>query len=408
VVRRAVIGALCAMFVLVGGSVAGAQTSTGYTSWSVDGSGAAWTGALDVAPVAGGPSGSFVTNSLSPTVPSGASIFLGATTPFGAVFGSSQSQPYLQTRYTTGTQTATTVITFDVPTPTQRGGLGWGFALGDIDADAVTLSATTVGGASVTAAELGWQGGFNFCDTSPRPSGCTGGVYTDVPVWDAGTATLTGNGADSSGAAGWFRPTVPLTSLTLVFTPLSGLPVFDLWVAAAGGTSLAGAVRCEGSGGVTEPLEGVEVSILDAAGEAVTVGGEPLIATTDAAGGYAFDGLTPGSYTLSASSDGETRTESADTSVSDPSAVDLVFPCDEPPPPSTTSTSVAPTTTTTPTPPPTTAPPSPPTTASAGDAGAGGSTLPVTGLAGLGLVVVGAASVASGAALTLGARRRTG
>lgn len=404
--RSVVVGAVGALLVVVGGSVAAAQTSTGYASWSVDGEGAAWTGSLDVASVAGGPSGSLTTNSLSPSVPSGASAFLGVQTPFGAVFGSSQSQPYLQTRYTTGTQTSTTVITFDAPTPTQRGALGWGFALGDIDADAVTLSATTLEGAPVTAAELGWQGAFNFCDASPRPSGCTGGVYTDVPVWDAGTATLTGNGADSSGAAGWFRPTVPLTSLTLVFTPLSGLPVYDLWVAAAGGTAAAGAVRCETSGGASEPLEGVEVALLDAGGEAVTVNGEALTATTDGDGNFSFDALTPGVYTLRASVDGETRSVPADTSVSDPSALDLVFPCDEPPPPSTTSTTAAPTTTTstTPPPPPTTAP-SP--TVPSGHAGAGGNELPGTGLAGLGLVLVGTASVASGTALTLGTRRRS-
>jgi len=411
---RAGVGALvgivsASVLLVVGAGVTAAQTSGGYASWSVAGEEATWTGSLDVATVASGPAGTLTTNSRTPTVPTGASTFLGANTPFATVFGSSESEPYLQIRYTTGTQPSTTVITFDAPTPTQRGGLGWGFALGDIDADEVTLTATTTGGAAVTAAQLGWQGAFNFCNASPRPGSCPGGAATDVPVWDPDTSTLTGNGVDTAGASGWFRPTVPLTSLTLEFTPLSGLPVFDLWVAAAGGTSLAGVVRCASSGGSPVPIEDAEVALLDGAGDPVTVNGEPLTATTGSDGAFSFDALAPGAYTVTASRDGASVEEQVDTSSADPTDVDLALPCDEPPPPTTATTTPtpAPPTTTPPTTIPTTEAPAPTssTTASPAADHAGGS-LPVTGLAGLGLAVVGGASIAAGASLALATRRR--
>lgn len=116
------------------------------------------------------------------------------------MFGTSQNLPYLQLRTTTGTAASTTTIAFASPTPVQSGGSGWGFTLGDIDADKVTVSATDISGTTVTAAQLGWQGAFNYCAVSPKPSGCPAGESTDVPTWDPSTATLTGNVLDTGGA----------------------------------------------------------------------------------------------------------------------------------------------------------------------------------------------------------------
>jgi hypothetical protein len=55
---------------------------------------------------------------------------------------------------------------------------------------------------------------------------------TDRPNWDASTGTLRGNVADTDGASGWFRPTASLTKLVLAATLNSGIPAFQLWIAA--------------------------------------------------------------------------------------------------------------------------------------------------------------------------------
>ena len=144
------------------------------------------------------------------------SAVLSATTPFGAVFGSSSGYTYIapSSPFTSGT--SATVFTFASATPAT----GFGFTLGDIDAESVTISATTTGGVPVTAAELGYQSSFNY----------TGGA--DVPTWNAGTSSLIGNTADTSGASGWFSPTVPLETLTFASSTLTGSPQYQVWMAA--------------------------------------------------------------------------------------------------------------------------------------------------------------------------------
>lgn len=171
-----VLSVVAALMVSLGVPMASAQAPiTGYGSWGVSGDGASWTGTFTPPSVAGFPSATLETNSLSPTTPTGATTWLGPTTAFGAVFGTSQNLPYLQLRTTTGTAASTTTIAFASPTPVQSGGSGWGFTLGDIDADKVTVSATDISGTTVTAAQLGWQGAFNYCAVSPKPSGCPAG-----------------------------------------------------------------------------------------------------------------------------------------------------------------------------------------------------------------------------------------
>lgn len=144
------------------------------------------------------------------------SAVLSATTPFGAVFGSSSGYTYIAPTSPSISGTAATVFTFASATPAT----GFGFTLGDIDAESVTISATTTGGVPVTAAELGYQSSFNY----------TGGA--DVPTWNAGTSSLIGNTADTSGASGWFSPTVPLETLTFASSTLSGSPQYQVWMAA--------------------------------------------------------------------------------------------------------------------------------------------------------------------------------
>lgn len=203
--------------------VQGQAIPSAYAQWTVGGTPPSSTGTLAV-PTTEVPSATFQTNSNSPQVPSGASTYLGASTPFGTEFGSSQNLPYLNLR-TVGVNPSTTTFTFSAPTPAS----GWGFAFGDIDADSVRIEAFDAGGAPVPATALGFRGTFNYCNNTPTP--CGPGTHTDVPTWNPVTSTLVGSGPDTSGAAGWFMPTASFTTLRLTFTRLSGVPIMQMWVA---------------------------------------------------------------------------------------------------------------------------------------------------------------------------------
>jgi len=183
------------------GPAANAATHTAYAEWSLSGK----SGTVAV-PGSDFPVGTFTSDTTTLRVPSGKSTYLNDTTPFGAEFGSSRDLGYLSFGTAARGAPSTTTIHFDSPAPAGR----WGFALGDIDADAAKIEATGADGNPLTAAELGWQGAFNYCANPPRPSSCTRGVYTDKPHWDPATSTLTGNVADTDGASGWFRPEKPV------------------------------------------------------------------------------------------------------------------------------------------------------------------------------------------------------
>lgn len=222
-----------------GGTAAAAAQRAAYAEWTLSGK----SGSV-VVPAVGHPPGTFTTDSTRTQVPSGNSTFLNAATPFGAQFGSSRGREYLSFGTASGGRPSSTTITFR--SPAQPG--NWGFALGDIDADTVRISAMGPDGAPLTAAQLGWRGAFNYCAPSPRPSACRRGSYTDMPSWNAATSTLAGNVADTDGAAGWFRPTAAVKSLTLTFSVQSGIPVGQLWIAAkwaAGKPDIAIAKRAE-------------------------------------------------------------------------------------------------------------------------------------------------------------------
>jgi hypothetical protein len=229
----------------------------------------------------------FATDSNTPSVPSGASAFLGPGTPFGAAFGSSEGHPYLSPRTAVGTTPSTTTFTFATATPSS----GWGFALGDIDADPVTVTATAADGSAVPVAALGWQSAFNYCGASPLPSSC-GGAQTDTPVWDPATATLRGNGVGTSGGAGWFMPANGIKTLTLRFTPLSGLPIYQIWFA-ANVVTLSGAVSAPRGA----PVPSVSVWLRDAAGNPVAASAGGVVTTiTRADGTFAFSTFVAGTY----------------------------------------------------------------------------------------------------------------
>ena len=142
---------------------------------------------------------------------------LPASTPFGQRFGSSDGEQYLSLGgANTQGEVAEVVLTFATPAPAGR----WGFALGDVDAEKITITATRSDGTPLTGSELGFEGTFNYDDS-------TG----DTPIWDSGTRTLTGNTNDTSGASAWFAPTVDIKTLTLREEDLNGIPKYQAWIA---------------------------------------------------------------------------------------------------------------------------------------------------------------------------------
>ncbi|WP_318244203.1 MSCRAMM family protein [Oerskovia rustica] len=271
-----------ALAVLLGVGVAGsatAATTAGWAAWDpLAGTGGSFTTMMRL-PAGGFPAATMTSDSRAGQVgvQSGASSWLSTATPVGAKYGSSQGQPYLnlRPRADAPTSPSTTTYTFERPTPAG----GWTFVLGDIDADQVTVVARGEGGRLLTGVELGYQGGFNYCAVTPRPA-CTG---TDVPTWDPATGVLRGNATatDTSGATGWFEPTVPVTSLTLLFQQRSGFPVFQTWFASLA-RDVTGTVALQDVG----PISGATLTL-------VSADGVRLATTTSGADGtYSFTGYT--------------------------------------------------------------------------------------------------------------------
>lgn len=259
-----------------------AATTTGIGAFTpLTGSSTSYSTTMQL-PATGFPEASVVSTSRSGQVgvQTGATNWFGPNTPVGLEYGSSENQPYLNLRpkIDSPTGASLTTYTFERGTPT-----GWSFVLGDIDADAVTVAATKVDGNPANAAELGFQDEFNICETTPRPSACSGVVAPfDLPTWDSGTRTLTGNvgAADTVGAAGWFEPTVSLKSLSFTFQRRSGFPVFQTWFAVKM-QDVTGTVTAAG----TCVLAGMDVRLLGGAGNAVAS------TQTAADGTYAFPGV---------------------------------------------------------------------------------------------------------------------
>jgi len=164
----------------------------------------------------------------------GTTIFLNAATDFGKVYGSSRDKNYASISLgpsgdVPGTPSVTT-ITFDDPTPT---GESWSFALGDVDAENITISATDATNSAIADTVInGWfKSAFNYCNAgSPKPGGCPTGTSTDVPTWVS--PTLSGGGTDTSGASGWFTPSGSIKTLTLTQARnVTGGPAYQLWLA---------------------------------------------------------------------------------------------------------------------------------------------------------------------------------
>ncbi len=269
---------VCLLAVLLAPARPASAASSGWADLTFDGSANDWTGTLRQR-AEGFPAATITSDSAGGSAvgrQSGASTFLPAASDVGRRYGQSRGRPYLNLRpYTVNGSgvpgSSTTTYAFAAPTPAS----GWTFVLGDVDADQVTVSATDPEGTPVTSGDLGFRSTFNYCG----PGGCT--ANADVPRWDPETATLTGNARalDTDGAAAWFEPEVPLSTLTLVFTRRAGFPVYQTWFASLSHT-LTGTVDAPG-----DAQEGLTVRLLAPDGRQV---GET---TTDADGRYRFADL---------------------------------------------------------------------------------------------------------------------
>ena len=133
-------------------------------------------------------------------------------TPFADAYGSSANSVFASVFCASANRDI--VFTFDEPTT-----VGFGFALGDVDAENVRLRAADAEGNALTATELGFQSSFNYANDN------------DLPVWQPASSRLAGNGMDTDGASGWFQPLVPIQSLTMTCETITGFPRYQVWMA---------------------------------------------------------------------------------------------------------------------------------------------------------------------------------
>lgn len=289
--RRFILAGLTGATLTLVAAQPGLAAATGtYADWSLSGSSGSWTAVGS--PAAGFPNATVTSDAVTVSAPGGQSAFLGPQTPIGAVYASSQKRRYLNISPAASQAPSTTTVTFDAATPNQD----WAFALGDVDADSVTISGTNSNGAAITANQLGFQSTFNYCAAAPKPSSCLGtGPYTDVPTWDPATRTLTGNTLDTSGASAWFEPTVRVKTLTFTFTRQVGFPIYQLWIAAR---SVPVDVPISGITPESDTT-GVAIELNDSEGAPIKgPDQQPIMAKPARSGMVQFDGVVPGDYEL--------------------------------------------------------------------------------------------------------------
>ena len=191
-------------------AVSQAVSGTGvYGNWTATG-GVGGTGDVTF-PSTTFPSGTFTSTGGTQSVASSATLT--GTTPFGQVYGSSSGKTYLSVGVPSTPGTVT--LTF---ASAPAAGI-WGFALGDVDAESVAITARDASGNAVSVASW-YQQSFNYVSGQ-----------NDVPTWNAGTGTIVGNVNDSNGASAWFSPKSAVKTITFTSTKLSGIPSYQIWIA---------------------------------------------------------------------------------------------------------------------------------------------------------------------------------
>ncbi len=217
-------------------------------------------------------------------------------TPLADAFSEDRTAPYLglRPRANNAASPSDTTYVFDGGSPAA----GWGFALGDIEAERLTISATRLDGSAATVDELGFQGGYNTCDFARSSANCSSNppvnpVPTAVPeVIDpaatelvvADTITCASlSSCDTAGASVAFLPTVPLSTLTVRSTWIVGLPTYQTWFAMADQPVAGIALNSD-----RQPEPGMPVELVDDDGSVLES------TTTDEAGSYVFPSVLEG------------------------------------------------------------------------------------------------------------------
>ena len=277
---------------LAAGPAAAAPLPPRYAAWTFAGTTTAYAGTVDLG--AGFPGIAFTSDSRTPPGasvgdPGGAistSAVIRADSAFGALYGISQGQQYVNLRPRADGNAAsagmpsTTTYTFASPSPVGT----WGAVLGDIDAETLTISATGTDGGAVSGSALGVTA-LNYCGT-PANATCAAGQATPVPVVMTAATTVSADDplcpptdCNTSGEAVSVQPTVALRSLTVASSWKQGFPSYQTWFATRTATL---------TGHVVAPCAlpaAPNVQLLDAAGTVVATSG------SDAAGDYGFTGV---------------------------------------------------------------------------------------------------------------------
>lgn len=316
--------ALALLAVPAAAAAAPAGTIGVFAQWSLAASttpGLTYEGSASFSESAAMPDIAVTTNSTTLKTPTGESAFLGASTGFGQYFGSSRSQPYLYLSPAAGAAPSTTTITFAEQPPA-----GWGFALGDIDADWVRVVARDAKGVPLDSSVLGAQDTdndpvLNYCRNVPKPSSCVGaGPFTSVPAWLANggfyngnaypSGSVVGQGGDTYGSYDWFLPGADVRSITLEFHVLSGSPIYQLWLAGvAPVTTVSGTIAVpdapagtvpEGTGIALEQPDGTPVLDIEENPVVVPVDEDGSFAIETERGEYQLEVVVPEGYTAPA------------------------------------------------------------------------------------------------------------
>ena len=159
------------------------------------------------------PSASFTSIDSTQTVAKSQTLI--GSSPFGLQYGTSRGATYLLTAVASGQTTGSVTLTFDSAPIAGT----WGMALGDVDAENVTVTAQDSAGRKLNMNEF-------FVESFNTATG-----QNDVPTWDPRTETLMGSGTDTQGASAWFTPSGDVKTITLTQKKLSGFPQYALWIA---------------------------------------------------------------------------------------------------------------------------------------------------------------------------------
>lgn len=228
------------------------------------------------------------TGSSGITIPGGSSAIQPLSTPFAAFIGlSSSGQQYINTRLNNG---ATATNTYHFVTNTPNNGK-WAFSLGDVDAERLTITATKANGSAATAAEIGFQGQYNYNDPNDSTA--------HLSVTQSGNSVVIEDAScpascDTVGISAWFKPTVSLSYISISAFGKSGFPVYQTWFATQYKPVSGHVDPFQGLPAVNPtPVPPVTLDLVDVNGPGTSDDVVVATTTSDSAGNYTFPAVYP-------------------------------------------------------------------------------------------------------------------